>query len=58
MLRNKTLNIASIVLLVLGIVFISCTKKQPEKTMQEVKIGYINPFTGDAAAWVNPSLRI
>ena len=45
-------------LLVLGIVFISCTKKQPEKTMQEVKIGYINPFTGDAAAWVNPSLRI
>jgi hypothetical protein len=55
MLRNKTLNIASILL---GIVFISCTKKQPEKTMQEVKIGYINPFTGDAAAWVNPSLRI
>jgi len=58
MLRNKTLNIASIMLLVLGIVFISCTKKQPEKTMQEVKLGYINPFTGDAAAWIDPNLQI
>lgn len=51
MLRNKALTIVSVMFLVLGIVFISCTKKQPEKTIQEVKIGYINPFTGDAAAW-------